>query len=548
MSFIQQAATLTHEEIVTLLALNHSLQEQSAQKDEQISELERKSADYQRKAQDYKLKVEDYKHQLEWFKRQLFGEKSERRILHDCPDQLTLGECFAEREIPPAPQETIKSYQRKKRKKKPLAGTPDDSGLRFDEEQVPVEEIRVENPEIRGLCPDEYEVIGEKTTYRLAQRPGSYVVLKYVRETVKLKIREELVTPPAPPAVLEKSYGDVSFLVGLIIDKFLYHLPLYRQHLRLQASGIELSRTTLTNFVSRTADLLEPIYYALLSSILQSEVLTMDETPVRAGRKSKGKMKKAYFWPIYGDKDEIAFPFSPSRSTEVVREALSQWCGVLVTDGYKVYDRFAEKVSGVVHAQCWVHTRRYFEQALSVEPVLAAQALELIGNMYEHEKRIKKKKLCGSVKIQYRGEHIKPIVDEFFSWLSATFQKQVLLPSSPFTKAANYALDREAGLRVFLEYDNVPPDTNHIERALRPIPMGRKNWLFCWTEVGARYVGIIQSILQSCKLQGVDPYTYLVDVLQRIETHPAKEVHLLTPRLWKENFSQKPLRSDLFVQ
>jgi transposase len=461
---------------------------------------------------------------------------------------VTLGECFEDRQTPPAPEETIKSYQRKKRRKKPLDGTPDDSGLRFNEEEVPVEKIEIENPEVEGLSPDEYDVIGEKNTYRLAQRPGSYVVLKYTRKTVKLKKTQELVTPPAPPAVFEKSYADVSFLAGLLIDKFLYHLPLYRQHLRLQASSIELSRTTLTNFVSRTADLLEPIYYALLSSILQSEVLAMDETPVKAGRKSKGKMKTAYFWPIYGDKDEIAFPFSPSRSTEVVREALSGWCGVLITDGYKVYDRFAETVDGITHAQCWVHTRRYFEKALNVEPALSAQALELIGGIYKHEDLIKKKKLTGAIKAQYRGEHIKPIVDEFFSWLSVTFQKQVLLPSSPFTKAANYALDREVGLRVFLEFPDVPPDTNHIERALRPIPMGRKNWLFCWTEVGARYVGIIQSVLQSCKLQGVDPYTYLVDVLQRIETHPAKDVHLLTPRLWKENFSDNPLRSDLFRQ
>lgn len=129
--------------------------------------------------------------------------------------------------------------------------------------------------------------------------------------------------------------------------------------------------------------------------------------------------------------------------------------------------------------------------------------------------------------------------------MERTLRKQVWLPTNPFTKAAQYALDREAALRVFLEYPHVALDTNHLEREIRAIAMGRKAWLFCWTEVGARYVGIVQSLIASCRLQGVDPYVYLVDVLQRIDTHPAFEVHLLTPRLWKQHFAAHPLRSEL---
>jgi len=121
----------------------------------------------------------------------------------------------------------------------------------------------------------------------------------------------------------------------------------------------------------------------------------------------------------------------------------------------------------------------------------------------------------------------------------------VLLPSNPFRQAAHYALDRRAALSVFLADPTVPLDTNHLERQIRPIALGRRNWLFCWTEVGARYVGIVQSLLASCRLQGVDPYVYFVDVLQRIDTHPAFEVHLLIPRLWKQHFADTPLRSDL---
>jgi hypothetical protein len=123
--------------------------------------------------------------------------------------------------------------------------------------------------------------------------------------------------------------------------------------------------------------------------------------------------------------------------------------------------------------------------------------------------------------------------------------KLALLPSSPFAKAAAYALEREAGLKVFLEDPAVPLDTNHLEREIRPVALGRKNWLFCWTEVGARHAGVVQGLLSTCGLQGVDAHTYLVDVLQRVQAHPASAVAELTPRLWKDRFAADPLRSDL---
>ena len=133
----------------------------------------------------------------------------------------------------------------------------------------------------------------------------------------------------------------------------------------------------------------------------------------------------------------------------------------------------------------------------------------------------------------------------FWRWCEAQCQRHDLLPSNPLSKALKYARARVNELQVFLSDPEVPIDTNHLERALRPIPMGRKSWLFCWTELGARQVGIIQSLLVTCKLHGINPYTYLVDVLQRIDRHPASQVLELTPRLWKERFADNPLRSDL---
>jgi len=143
--------------------------------------------------------------------------------------------------------------------------------------------------------------------------------------------------------VLDKSVADVSFLAGLLVDKFVYHLPLYRQHQRLQQSGIQLSRSTLTTLASRAIDLLTPIFHTQFGNILQSRVLAMDETPIKAGRKHKGKLRQAYFWPIYGEADEIAFSYSPSRASAHVREVLCEaFRGVLVSDGNEAYARYAQ--------------------------------------------------------------------------------------------------------------------------------------------------------------------------------------------------------------
>ena len=144
-----------------------------------------------------------------------------------------------------------------------------------------------------------------------------------------------------------------------------------------------------------------------------------------------------------------------------------------------------------------------------------------------------------------RRERSLAVVEEFFKWLKYEFADLMLLPSSPFSKAASYAIERKASLSVYLADPAVPIDTNHLERALRAIPMGRKNWLFCWTEVGAEYVGKIQSLLVTCRLHGIDPYTYFVDVLQRVSVTKALDVADLTPRCWKELFAQAPLTSDL---
>ncbi len=492
-------------------------------------------------------RIQALEHQLNWFKRQLFGEKSEKRDMTDNPYQQTIADLLKELpEIPKQPdgdKQTI-SYQRGKAKKNALDGSPDDSGLRFDD-SVPVEEIILSAPELEGPDADDYEIISHKVTYRLAERPGSQVVLKYTRPVLKKKSSQRLVTTPAPANVLDKSFADVSFLAGMLLNKFMYHLPLYRQHQRLDHNGVKVARSTLTNLVRRSIDLLTPIYKAQLRQLLRSRILAMDETPIKAGRKKKGKMNLAYFWPIYGEQDEICFTFSKSRGMQHILDQLGAFGGTLVTDGYGAYEKFKKQNQALTHAQCWVHCRRKFDEAKEAEPESVAVALAYIGRIYEHEAYLRDKSIEGRDKLDYRTKNSLPVVDAFFSWCYQQRQRIDLVKSNPLSQALIYAMKREHALKVFLSDPDVPPDTNHLERALRVIPMGHRNWLFSWTEVGAEQVGIIQSLLVTCKLHDVNPYEYLVDVLQRVGTHPASRVEELTPRLWKERFADNPMRSDL---
>jgi transposase len=515
---LEEAATLAPEQIVELLRTQVALREE----------------------------VTSLKHQLDWFKRQLFGQKSERRIVDDSCAQMSLGEALAAAQSTPAPapaQRRVAAHTRSLARNKAHSG--EDSVPFFDETRVPVEVIDLPAPEIAGLAAHDYEIIGHKESYRLAQRPGATVVLKYRRPVIKLKADQRIVCPSLAPGVIEGSRAEVSFIAGLLIDKFAYHLPLYRQHQRLSDNGIAVSRPWLTQLSSQAIGLLDPVYEAQLASIRASRVKAMDETPIKAGRGEPGKLKAAYFWPVYGQLDEVCFPFFESRRAEHIEQALGlshAQGAVLLSDGYSAYAHYAHK-TGLTHAQCWAHTRRLLFEAQGAEPQASAQGLDLIGALYATEERIRELKLGGDRKRTYRLTHAKPIVERFFAWVNAQFETQGLLPSSPLTKALGYARERRCALEVYLNDPDVPIDTNHLERALRPVPMGRKNWLFSWTELGARHVGIMHSLIVTCRLHQIDPYDYLVDVLQRVGQHPASRVHELTPRLWKTQFAANPLRS-----
>ncbi len=487
--------------------------------------------------------VNELTRQLEWFKRQLFGRKSEKRLEIDPAVQPLLdGLVDADSAVMPSslPTETV-TYER--RKKQRDAGCVTDAGLRFDD-SVPVVTVTLPVPVDIG----EYEVIGEDVTHRLAQRPGSYVVLKYVRPVVKRKADAVMCSWSAAPTVWAGSVADVSLIAGLLVDKFCHHLPLYRQHQRMALSGVQISRAILTQWVHRAAALLAPVYAAQLRHVLLSKTLAMDETPVKAGRDhDKGRMKTGWYWPLYGEDDEVVFTFSPSRARKHLDTLLAGFSGTLLSDGAAAYASFARERPQLVHAQCWSHTRRMFVKAQTDEPRAVAEALALIGRLYAIEAELRARAGDESATLDYRRAHALPAVDAFFAWIDAQCHRLDLVPSNPLAKALAYAREREGALRVYLGDPTVAIDTNHLERALRPIPMGRKAWLFCWTEVGAEHVGVIQSLLTTCRLHGINPYTYLVDVLQRSSIHPDHDIEALTPRAWKAAFARNPLRSDLYL-
>ena len=266
--------------------------------------------------------------------------------------------------------------------------------------EVPVQTIEVTDPAIETIPQAEREVIGEKVSYRLAQQPGSYVVLKYVRKVVKRRDTKAILTAPAPANVLERSAADVSFLAAMLVDKFCWHLPLYRQHQRLLDAGITLSRSTLVYWASRAIDLLAPITDARVRMCLRAKYWRWTRPRSRPGARRRARCAPGGVASVRrfrrGGVPLRAIARTPSRSCLSRR-------GTLLSDGYDGYSAYAaQRLGEVIHALCWSHTRRTFERANDSEPEAVAEALALIGAMYAHEKQIRADALTGQDKRAYR--------------------------------------------------------------------------------------------------------------------------------------------------
>ena len=419
------------------------------------------------------------------------------------------------------------------------------TGLRFSE-NAPVIDIPVTPPEIEGLPEDGYEVISERVHCRVAALDWRHVVIRYRHLKVKIRETGALVSAPARESVFKNSCADISFVAGLLIDKFMWHLPLHRQHKMLAAAGITVNRGSLSQWANRAIALLKPVHDAQWRSVLESAVMQMDETPIRAGRHpgKPGSMKKGYFWPMLGDRGEVVFPFATSRRHEHAAEFLGEYSGTLVSDGYGAYEAYVEARRGAVtHQGCWAHTRRNFWEQKENHPEMVDEALKLIGAIYRIEEEIKGR--SRAERLAARRTRSRKAVDRFWDWCGRTLKDPALTPKHPVRKAIAYAVERRATLEVFLGNPDVPPDTNLVENKLRDTKLGQRNWLFAWTEMGAEHTGIMNAMFATCWMQGVDARAWLTDVLLRIDSHPAGRVDELTPRRWKELFAHDPMTSDV---
>jgi transposase len=499
----------------------------------------------------FEFKIKELERQVAWLSNQLFGQKSERRNQLDLldpnnPQMLLPGirEYLLSLEDPkigtkdenPA-ETTVKEHIRKSNKKKIFAESVSESGLRFGPD-VKVVDVPVPNAEMEGLKEGDYEIIETRETHRLCQERSQYYVKKYIQPVIKLKDTGEVKQLNVPERIIDSAQADPSILVGLVIDKCLYHQPLYRQHQRLTRSSIILSRSTLTRWCNSFIGLFEPIYNAQEESVVSSMVLSMDETPMKVGPSGNndGKMQQSWMWFLYGDQDEVLIHNNNSRGSEVVRDLLlGRFSGTLLSDGYPVYTKICKEL-GLIQANCWAHARREFIESEEQEPLAAQKALVLVQKIYAQE-ALAPPEL--DKKLQHRVENIKPLVDQLFECLTPEQARLEDLPKTKYTQAVNYAISREAALRVFLTNPEVPIDNNHVERQVKPTVLGRKNYLFCWTELGAKNLAIIQSLILTCQLQEVNPWAYLMDVSERISSHPQSRVSELTPRLWKSLFGKK---------
>lgn len=487
------------------------------------------------------------KAELKWLKDQIFNKKSEKRFPVNTSEVLPL---FAEetsyKSNPPSEIE-VPAHKRRKRGRTEALGDNTESGLRFDEGvEIVVEDIYPK--EVEGLSPEEYEIIGQEVSDKLASRVSKTFVHRRIFHKVKIKNSSEILKAPVPELMFARSYLTLSFVVDLILDKTLYSLPIYRQHQRFKFDGFHLSRGFLTKSFNNTCGILAPLAEAQQLSLLLSRILAIDETPMKVGvDKEKHKMKKGYVWPIYGDKDEIVYHYNGSRGASVVRELLGGYEGTILSDGYSAYKSYVEGLkeadleATVTHATCWAHARRKFVKLEKIRPEEYTKALDFISKLYKIEAELSSKSY--SERLTGRLGQSQGIVDDYFSWLRSFYGQPLLATNKLLRDAVKYSLEREDSLRVFLKNPELQLDTNHLEREIRPIAIGRKNFMFCWTEIGAKNLCVAQTLVRTCLLQGVNPREYLIDVLQRLILQREEEgdVSDLIPRLWKEQYAGSPL-------
>ncbi|MFC5583438.1 IS66 family transposase [Rhodanobacter terrae] len=368
--------------------------------------------------------------------------------------------------------------------------------------------------------------IGEHISEKLDVEPMKFFVRRDVHPQYACRACETIVAEPVAPAILDRGLAAPGLLAQVAIQKYTDHLPLYRQEAIFARHGIELSRTTLAEWIGVIGLRLQPLVDALRTRLLQSPVLHADETPVAQLDPGAGKTKRAYLF-AYRSADGppiILFDYCASRAGKYAAAFLDDWCGALMVDDYGGYK--ALFANGITELACWAHARRkFFDVHKASASPLAKEALERIGALYAIEAKLRD--LDAATRHRERQRYLAPRLDELKRWLDDLSTK--VLGNTGVASAVRYTLRRWSALARVLDDGRHPIDNNPIENAIRPIAIGRKNWLFAGSETAGQRAAAIMSLLATAKANGIEPHAWLTDTLTRLPTTKDRDIASLLP-------------------
>ena len=438
--------------------------------------------------------------------RKILGRKSEKLPPID-------GEVRKKRPVDPA------DVQATRRKNAELRAT-----------KMVIEEVKHKVPDAERQCPKcagtELRPLGDgKTSSVIDYVPGYFRRRQHIRETLSCPCGEHIITAPGPDHSVEGArYGD-SFRAFVVTSKCADAIPLYRQAKQMSRLGVPISRSTLTDLFHQAARELAPLSSRLLELVAASDIVQADETSLKMQKPNK----RGFVWTFLSDK-LIAYRFSASRSGQTPMSVLGASQGTLLVDMYTGYNEVTSP-GGRVRAACLAHARRRLFEALEYAPE-ARTALELIRDVYVVEHDAKAEGIARTDQhTALRKARSRPIMDRLHTWLRERQDKYA--PKSPMATAVRYALNNWTELTRFLEDARLPPDNNRSESALRIVALGRKNFLFVGHEEGGESLAGLYSLVSTCEANGVEPISYLTDVLGRVRSHPDKALDELLPHKWQ---------------
>jgi transposase len=455
--------------------------------------------------------------ELEKLKRMIFGAKSERFIPGDNAQlSIDLGQMAS---VPVEPAKEEITYTRHKADSK-------NGHARLELPASLSREVIVIEPQedVTGA-----RKIGETITEVLEYKPGMLYVTQYVRPKYVLPNEEGIVIGQLPSLPIPRGNAGAGLLAHLIVSKFVDHLPFYRQVQMIKRQGVTLAESTINDWFRASCDLLEPLYECLKKTLLHGNYLMADETPIDVLTENKpGATHKGYHWVYYSPVDQLVlFDYRKGRGREGPEELLKDYRGALQADGYTGYEAF-EKQPGITLLACMAHARRKFDEALKNDKGRAEHVLALIQKLYQIERQAKDDQLDYDQRKALRLEKSSPVLDELFIWLKENITQT--LPKSAIGIAIAYTLHLWPRLIRYIDDGRYEIDNNRIENSIRPVALGRKNYLFAGSHEGAQRAAMMYSFLGTCKINNVEPFQWLSTVLKRIPDHSIQRLEELLPQ------------------